>query len=145
MLRIPHNHQRVQPRKGDTEMKLGTLMTFKSIVCILTGVVFLVFPGQWLYLLRIDLDSAGTYLARLFGAAFILIGLFLWMTRAVTDPTTRRAVTLSVFVGDTIALIVALIAQLSGVTFLLGWGIVLIYLLWVIGFGYFQFAKPSTT
>lgn len=126
-------------------MKLGTLMTFKSIVCILTGVVFLVFPGQWLYLLRIDLDSAGTYLARLFGAAFILIGLFLWMTRAVTDPTTRRAVTLSVFVGDTIALIVALIAQLSGVTFLLGWGIVLIYLLWVIGFGYFQFAKPSTT
>jgi hypothetical protein len=124
-------------------MKLSTLMTFKSIVCMLTGVIFLFFPGQWLYLLRIDLDSAGTYLARLFGAAFILIGLFVWYIRAVTDPTTRRAVTRAIFVGDTIAFIVALIAQLSEVTYLLGWGIVLVYLIWAIGFGYFSFAKQK--
>ena len=124
-------------------MKLGTLITFKSIVCMLTGVIFLFFPGQWLYLLRVDLDSAGTFMARLFGAAFILIGLFLWMIREVTDPTTRRAVTLSVFVGDTIALVVALIAQLSEVTYLLGWGIVLVYLIWAIGFGYFNFANQG--
>jgi len=126
-------------------MKLGTLMSFKAIVCIITGAIFLLFPGQWLYLLRIDLDSAGTYLARLFGAAFILIGLFVWNVREVTDPTTQRAVTFSVFVGDTIAFFVALMAQLSEVTYLLGWGIVLVYLILALGFGYFYFANQKNS
>ncbi len=125
-------------------MKLGTMMTIKSGVCLLTGLIFLIFPGQWLWLLRADLsDPSGTFMARLFGATFILVGLFVWMTRNVTDATTQRAIVLSVFVGDGIAFIVSLIAQLSGVTNSFGWGIVVVYLLLTVGFGYFQFAKSS--
>ena len=124
-------------------MKLGTLMTFKSSVCILTGIIFLFFPGQWLWLLRVDLDLNGTFLARLFGATFILIGLFLWMTRKVGDLTTRRAVTFSVFVGDMLGFVVTLIAQLSGIVNPFGWAMVMVYLLLALGFGYFQFAKPE--
>lgn len=72
-------------------MKLTMMMTIKSGVCLLTGVIFLIFPGQWLWLLRADLtDPSGTFMARLFGATFILVGLFVWMTRNVTDATTDR-------------------------------------------------------
>lgn len=125
-------------------MKLTMMMTIKSGVCLLTGVIFLIFPGQWLWLLRADLtDPSGTFMARLFGATFILVGLFVWMTRNVTDATTQRAIVLSVFVGDGVAFIVSLIAQLSGVTNPFGWGIVIVYLLLTLGFGYLQFAKPS--
>ncbi|CAG0941482.1 hypothetical protein ANRL1_00563 [Anaerolineae bacterium] len=124
-------------------MKLATMMTFKSVVCILTGVIFLIFPGQWLWLLRTDLDLSGTFMARLFAATFLMVGLFMWMAREVADPSVRRAIILSVFIGDGIAFIVSLIAQLSGVTNLLGWGIVIVYLLLTLGFGYLQFAKPS--
>lgn len=124
-------------------MKLATMMTFKSVVCILTGVIFLIFPGQWLWLLRTDLDLSGTFMARLFAATFLMVGLFMWMAREAADPSVRRAIILSVFIGDGIAFIVSLIAQLSGVTNLLGWGIVIVYLLLTLGFGYLQFAKPS--
>ncbi|MBI4788355.1 MAG: hypothetical protein HY782_15085 [Chloroflexi bacterium] len=121
-------------------MKLGTLMTFKAIVCIVTGGIFIIFPGQWLWLLRMDLDLNGTFLARLFGATFVLVGLFLWMTREIADPATRRAVTLSVFVGDLLGFGIVLTAQLSGIINPFGWAMVMIYLLLAIGFGYFQFA-----
>jgi uncharacterized protein YjeT (DUF2065 family) len=125
-------------------MKLNTMMVFKSIVCIITGIIFLIFPGQWLWLLNADLNSlSGTFMARLFGATFVLVGLLMGMARDVSDPAMRRAIILSVFVGDGLALIVSLIAQLSGVMNPFGWGIVIVYALLTLGFGYLQFAKSN--
>jgi hypothetical protein len=50
---------------------------------------------------------------------------------------------LAIFVGDTIGFIVALLAQLAGTVNALGWLIVALYLLLALGFGYFQFSKPT--
>ena len=82
-------------------------------------------------------------MARLFGATFVLVGLLMGMARDVSDPAMRRAIILSVFVGDGLALIVSLIAQLSGVMNPFGWGIVIVYALLTLGFGYLQFAKSN--
>jgi len=39
--------------------------------------------------------------------------------------------------------VVTLIAQLTGLFNLLGWGIVAIYMFFAAGYGYFWFAKPA--
>jgi len=40
--------------------------------------------------------------------------------------------------------VVALINQLSGLVNALGWSTVALYLLFALGYGYFQFKKPDT-
>ncbi len=50
---------------------------------------------------------------------------------------------LALFVGNAVGFIVAFMGQLAGVVNALGWLSVAIYLVLALGYGYFQFLKPS--
>ena len=50
---------------------------------------------------------------------------------------------LAYFLGIAIGFVVALLGQLSGMMNPLGWSTVAIYLLLALGYGDFQFVKPS--
>lgn len=47
------------------------------------------------------------------------------------------------FVYSAVGLVVALYSQLAGMVNALGWSTVVLFLLFALGFGYFQFMKPS--
>ena len=68
---------------------------------------------------------------------------FGWFARDAGESKARRGIVIALFVGDVLGFIVALLGQLSGVLNALGWSTVALYLLFALGYGYFQFVKPS--
>lgn len=68
---------------------------------------------------------------------------FGWFARDAGESKARQAIVIALFVGDVLGFIVALLGQLSGVVNALGWSTVALYLLLALGYGYFQFVKPS--
>ena len=84
------------------------------------------------------------YMAELFGAALIAIGLISWQSKSINDVNVLKIITLSFFIADGIGFIIALVGQLNNVVNALGWLTVVIYLFLSIGFAYFRFSKPTS-
>ena len=127
-------------------MKLSYLMTIKAVIVVVFGICFILIPATILSFFGVTLNPGGVVVTQLLGASFILLGVMLWFARnAPSSEVALRAIVLAVFVGDAIGFIVALLAQLSGMMNSLGWVIVALYLLLALGFGYFQFVKPTTS
>jgi hypothetical protein len=124
-------------------MKLRTLMVINAIAAAAFGVGFVLWPGQMLSQYGHAANAALEYLGQLVGAALIAFAVLTWSARNAPDSVARRAILLSMFIGDGIGFVVALIAQLGGVENQVGWSTVGIYLLLAIGFGYFRFVKPA--
>ena len=126
-------------------MKLKVLFIITAIVAIVFGVVFVIIPAQLYSLYGIESGAGLNYMGQLFGAALIGIGLISWQSRNAADSDARKAIIFSFFIADGIGFVVALIGQLNEVLGSLGWLTVAIYLLLTIGFGYFQFFRPSSS
>jgi hypothetical protein len=124
-------------------MKLSTLMVVKAIVCLGFGILLVAIPGLLMSLYGVTLDEGGILMARLYGASLLGNLMLTWFSRNDPGSEALRAAVLGLFVYDAVGLIVALVATLSGVMNALGWSVVAIYLLFTVGFGYFQFVKPS--
>jgi hypothetical protein len=91
----------------------------------------------------VTLGEGGILMARLYGASLLGNLMLTWFSRNDPGSEALRAAILGLFVYDAVGLIVAVAAMLSGIMNPLGWSIVAIYLLFTVGYGYFQFVKPS--
>lgn len=122
-------------------MRLNLLMATKAIICLIVGIALVLIPTTVVAWFGVTLDAAGTYVARLFGSAFLVLAVLLWTVRSVTNEETQNDIVVAVFAGDAIGLIVSLFHQLSNTVNSLGWLIVAVYLLLTLGFGYFLVAR----
>ena len=125
-------------------MKLSNFLVVKAVISLAFGITFALVPAAAMSLYGTTLDPSGVYMARLFGACLIGIGLICWLDRSA-DPQALQGITLALFIGDTIGFIVALQGQLTGLTNALGWVNVVIWLFLALGLGYFRFLKPSAS
>jgi hypothetical protein len=117
-------------------MKFKTLMIIKATVCLGFGPLLLFVPGWLLNLLGTTYGPGAALTAREYGAALIGNLLLTWLARNAEESTARTAIIWNLFIYDAIALIAVLIIQLNGGLNMLGWGIVVVYLFFTIGFGY---------
>ena len=124
-------------------MKLSVLMVIKGFLVSVFGIAFIAVPKELMSLYNVTLEQGGIYMTRLFGAAFILLGIMLLFAKKDTASQALRTFILAVFIGDTIGFVVVLIGQLSGFINALGWVTVALYFLLAIGFGYYYLKKPS--
>jgi hypothetical protein len=126
-------------------MKFSNLMVIKAIVCLVFGIPLLLVPGLLLSFYGITLGPGGVFMARVYGASLLGNLMLTWFARNAEDSEARRAIVLDLFIYDAIGFVVALLVQLSGLMNVLGWSIVAIYLLLALGYGYFQFVKPTAS
>ncbi|MEE9217379.1 MAG: hypothetical protein V3U32_08090 [Anaerolineales bacterium] len=124
-------------------MKLSTVFTATAIVSLLFGLGFVLAPAATLAPYGLTTDEAGIQVARFFGAALLGYAAITWFARNTEESSARRALVLGLFLGFGIGFVVSLVNQLSGLQNALGWSTVAIYLLFALGYGYFQFAKPT--
>ena len=117
-------------------MKFKTVMIIKAIVCLGFGPLLLFVPAWLLNLLGTSYGPGAALTAREYGAALIGSLLLTWLARNAKESVARKAIIWDLFVYDAIALVVTLIIQLNGGLNILGWGIVVVYLFFTIGFGY---------
>ena len=126
-------------------MTLKNWMSAKALICVIFGLGFVFIPETVASFYDMSINESGVLMSRFFGQAFILLGVLLWLARNTSEQTTQRAFSISVFIGDIVGFVIALMAQLSGVVNALGWLSVVLYLVLALGFGYFLIVKPSTT
>ncbi len=124
-------------------MNLKTLLIIKAAVCLVLGVLLLFAPIFGYGLFGAKLDDAGAFPAREYAASMLGAMFLTWFARNAGESQARRAIILDLFVYDAIGVVITLIAQLSGLFNFLGWGILIIYLFFAIGFGYFWFKGPA--
>lgn len=124
-------------------MKLSTVFTANAVVTLLFGLGFTLVPATVLTLYGLTLSEGGLFVARLFGAALLGYAMLTWSARNTEESGARGAIVLGLFLGFAIGFIVSLAGQIAGVVNALGWSTVAIYLLLALGYGYFQFMKPS--
>lgn len=129
------------------KMKIRTWMSVKAWVSLITGVGFLLTPAAALVLLGTETDATGLALARFFGATIFLVGLILWLTRSVHEAHFLRMLASAVFVGDALAVIVAVRETLAGTINGFGWVIAALYLAFCLAFGYslLRITEPVTS
>ncbi len=124
-------------------MKLKTLMSIKSVICWIFGLSMVILPANTMGFFGLPLTPAGAVTTRLFGAAFIVLALWLGLGRDTEEELSRRAVSVAVTVGDLIGAAVMTYALLTGVGNAFGWFVVALYLLLAVGFGYVLLAQPE--
>ena len=124
-------------------MKFSTLMSIKAVICLFFGLGEVLLTTTLMTLYGTTYNPGGAFMAQLFGATFILLGILLWLMRNTSDPSTVKAFSMSLFLGDAVGFIVSLIAVLNGVVNALGWTTVALYLFIGLGFGYFWLKPPT--
>jgi hypothetical protein len=125
-------------------MKLSNFLMVKAIVCFLFGIGFALIPVKVGSMFAITLDPDGLIMTRFFAAVLIGIGLILWINRNA-DWNVLNSITLSLCIADTIGFIAALVGQLTGNMNALGWTIVVIWLFFSSGLGYYRIYKQNAS
>lgn len=119
-------------------MSLRTMLTITAVIALAYGVSYQVAPAGVLELYGVTLESGSIFMARLFGAALIGIGLLTWLIRKTQDRITHRAIVPAMLVYSLVGFVVALHATVSGVMNSVGWSGVAIFLFLSVGYAYLQ-------
>ena len=125
-------------------MKFSTFMVIYALVSAVFGLGFVLMPGQILLIYGVEPDAALRLIGQFFGAALLSLALLSWLARNLSDSESRRAIVLALLVGEAIGFIFALIGQFNGILNVLGWSVVVVYLIFTLGLAYFQFSKPAS-
>jgi hypothetical protein len=123
-------------------MNFKNLMIIKALVSLVFGIFLLAAPDALFSFLGATLGVGGMFPAREYGSALIGNLFLCWFAKDAAESEARRAIIIGLFVYDLIALIVTTITVIAGVLNPLGWLIVLVYLFFTLGFGYFLY-KPK--
>ncbi|HDD61010.1 MAG TPA: hypothetical protein ENF22_00590 [Chloroflexi bacterium] len=126
-------------------MKFKTLMIIKAIVCLGFGPLLLFIPGFVLSLFGMEICDAASLTAKEYGASMIGGMLLAFLARDAVPSKVRKAIIWDFFIYDLAAFVAVTILQLQGVMNFMGWGIIVIYLFFSVGFGIFLLPNQSTS
>lgn len=131
-------------------MKMRYLFIVNAVVALIFGAGLLLAPKTMLTLFGLNVGTAVrsnsilNLIAQLLGAALVVPGLVSWFASSVQDSGARRAVAVSLLIFDVIGFGVSFfVGMLPKVMSAPGWGVVVLFLLFTLGFAYFLFMRPS--
>src|SRR4030042_4415657 len=122
-------------------MKLKTLLIIKAIVCLCLGVPILLVPNFMYSIFGATLAAGGVFAAREYGASMMGNLMLTWFARNSLESEARWAIILALFVYDAFGFVVTLLAIITGALNPLAWMVVVVYLFFALGFGYFLIKK----
>jgi len=121
---------------------MKTLFLAFLIVESIFGIGFLFAPDLLMGPMGVTLDETSTTFARLLGTLILSIPVLLFFTRKSSGTEFKRGVIYSIFTYLLLSTILLLITQLKGLMNNMGWGIVILHLVFMIWFGYYLI-KPG--
>jgi hypothetical protein len=120
-------------------MKLSSVFVFNTIAALGYAAGLLFIPATIMTWHGIATDTSTILMARYFGVALLGIGLVTWLARDSDESKARDSLTIGLPISYIAGLALSLQATLAGQMSALGWLPVVVYLLLIIGFGYYQF------
>ncbi len=124
-------------------MKLKTLLIIKAVVCLSLGLSILIVPDFIYSIFGATLAAGGVFAAREYGASLMGNLMLTWFARNSEKSDAQWSIILALCVYDAVGFIITLIAIFTGAINYLGWLVVLIYLFFATGFGYFLFPEKA--
>ena len=121
---------------------MKTLFLAYLIVESIFGIGFLFAPDLLMGPMGVTLDETSTTFARLLGTLILSIPVLLFFARKSSGTEFKRGVIYSIFIYLLLSTILLLITQLKGLMNNMGWGIVILHLVFMIWFGYYLI-KPG--
>lgn len=116
---------------------MKTLFLAYMFVEAIFGLGFLFAPGLLMDPMGVTLDETSTTFARLLGTLILSIPVLLFFALKSSGTEFKRGVVYSVFVYLLLSTVLLFITQLKGLMNNMGWGIVIIHLVFMIWFGYY--------
>jgi hypothetical protein len=116
---------------------MNTLFLIYLIVEAIFGIGFLFVPDLVMGPLGVTLDEASITLARMFGSLLIGIPVLIFLARRSSITEFRRGAMYFAFTYLLASTVVLLITQINGLMNAMGWGIVILHLVFMLWFGYY--------
>jgi FtsH-binding integral membrane protein len=129
---------------GGNIMKLNTLFILNAIVALVFGLGFLLVPATLVSLYDVTLSDEGIFVARLYGTVILGLAVLTWLVRNSGESEARGAIILAQLFIWAAGFVVLVYGQLSGLMNVLGWVMIVLFLLFTVGYGYFQFVKKGS-
>jgi hypothetical protein len=116
---------------------MNTLFLVYLIVEAIFGIGFLFAPDLVMDPLGLTLDETSTTLARMFGSLIISIPFLMFFARKSASAEFKNGVIYCAFIYLLASTVILLISQLKGLMNSMGWGIVILHLVFMLWFGYY--------
>jgi len=121
-------------------MKLSNLFRLHALLALPYALFLILLPRVMIDLMSEDvLNPIGANIARLMGAALILVAQFSWQASRSENSSMRKSIAAGLWTYVTLGFIITLGAQLREIWGVWGWLNVASYAIFVIGYGYYLF------
>lgn len=121
-------------------MKLKTLLVLNAVVGAGSALTAILFGEKVLSMYGVDSNPAASLMGQYSALGTIAMALVAWFARNVEDRKAQRAIIPAFLITNIIGVIISISGIISGVM-KNGWPVVGIYLLFALGYAYFQFFK----
>jgi hypothetical protein len=116
---------------------MKTLFLAYMIVEAIFGIGFLFAPTLLMGPMGVTLDETSITFARLLGTLILSIPVLLFFARKSSSTEFKTGVVYSVFIYLLLSTGLLLITQINGLMNVMGWGIVILHMAFMIWFGYY--------
>lgn len=125
-------------------MKLNILLTLNAIIALVFGVASIFTPGIMLNIYGAETINAELLqMTRLFGSVVFGYAVLSWLARNSEGSDAKGAILLAFIISYLLGLMVTLFGFFSGVMGTIAWLNVVLYLIFLFGYGYFRFTKQN--
>jgi hypothetical protein len=124
-------------------MNLRNFLLLNALVALLFALGLLLGAPTVLGLFKLKTGPSENLVAQLLGAALLVPALLSLLARDVSEPGSRAAVVLPLLLFDAIGFVISLLGVLAKTAGQTGWLVVILFLLFTLGFGYFQFVRTA--
>jgi hypothetical protein len=125
-------------------MNYRTLFLLNSFIAFLIGAAFLVVPARVIDQFGVDNYASTKMVAQFFGTAMMAVGLLLWFAKDVSDEAVKRGMGIALLVAAVAGLVVTVIGAAGGILRTNGWIVMIVYILFGLGYAFLVFMKPRT-
>ena len=124
-------------------MSYRIMLILNAIIVALFGAFFLIMPQTALSQFRSDVYVSTLLMARFFGGAMLMSGIFLWFLKDV-DQKTQKNLEIAMLAGSVGGFVLSLIGMASsGVIRANGWILLVITVVFILGYAFLLFLQPQ--
>lgn len=123
-------------------MSYRLLFILNALVAAVFGGAFLVVPTMALQRFGVDEYASTKLVLQFFGTALLTVGLLAWFAKDVTEGGVQKGMGIALLIGSLAGLVVAVMGTAAGSIRQLGWLVILIYVLFALGYGFLLFLRP---
>jgi hypothetical protein len=123
-------------------MSYKVVFVLNALVALVFAVFFLFVPTMALKRFGVDEYASTKLVLQFFGTGLLTIGLLAWFAKNVTDASAQKGMSVAMLIGSLAGLVMSIIGAATDAVRILGWLAIVIYAVFVLGYGFLLFLTP---